>query len=114
MAHRDLFPPDQRHSLAYFLARYPTLNQPNPEPLTNALSILSTQMDTRPFHDDHAGASMLCHHLPMMLTTIPKRQRQKKRALGGKSRSASPAAIWPSSHLTPPGSPGRSRRSASG
>ncbi len=85
-AHRDLFPPEERHPLAYFLARYPTLNQPNPEPLTNAVGVLSVYMDTRPLHDDHAGASMLCYDLPLIITAIRKRRHQKKRALGGRGK----------------------------
>jgi hypothetical protein len=86
MAHVDLIPPGERRPLAYLLSRYLTLNSPNPAPLTNALGLLSVHMDTRPFHNDHAGATMLCHHLPMIVTTIRKRQRQKKRALGGRSK----------------------------
>ncbi|HEY7123039.1 MAG TPA: hypothetical protein VH540_03720 [Ktedonobacterales bacterium] len=86
MAHIDLFPPDERHPLAYFMARYPTLHLPNPEPIYNAISLLSPHMDTRPFHDEHAGASMLCYDLPIIVLGLRKRLSQKKRARGGRGK----------------------------
>ncbi|HEY7125444.1 MAG TPA: hypothetical protein VH540_15930 [Ktedonobacterales bacterium] len=85
-AHHPLLPPDWRYPLAYFLNRYPTLNLPDPASIGNAVGVLSVHLDTRHFHDDHSGAAMLSHHLPYIVTTIHKRLRQGKRALGGRRK----------------------------
>lgn len=85
MAHIDLVPPGKRLPLRYFLSHYPTMNQENPEPITNALSLLYPRVDTRPFHVDHSGATLMCTVLPMIAKTVRKRLRQGKRALGGRA-----------------------------
>jgi hypothetical protein len=84
--HIDLVPPGLRLPLRFLMSRYPTLNTPNPEPITNPLTWLSTRMDTRRFHEVHAGTTLMCVVFPMIVTTIPKRLRQRKRALGGRKR----------------------------
>jgi hypothetical protein len=84
MAHIHLYPPDEKHALAYFMRHYPTQNLPNPEPLTDAIGVLSPRMDTRRFHDLHAGSSMLCYDVPLIVAAIRKRLKQRKRALGGR------------------------------
>jgi hypothetical protein len=86
MAHIALFPPGEKHSWAYCLSRYPTLNQPDPQPVPDVIGPLSVHMDTRRLHDDHAGATMFSHHMPLIITTIRKRLRQGKRALGGRKK----------------------------
>ncbi|HEY7126242.1 MAG TPA: hypothetical protein VH540_20025 [Ktedonobacterales bacterium] len=86
-AHHPLLPPGWRRSLAWLLSRYPTLNQPDPAPITDAVSPLSGKLDTRRLHDDHSGAGMLSHHIPFIVKTIRKRLRQGKRALGGRKHS---------------------------
>jgi hypothetical protein len=81
-----LFPPEERHALAHFVRGYPTMHLPNPEPVYNAVSMLSPHMDIRPLHKEHSGAAMLAFDLPIIISAIRRRLRQRKRARGGRGK----------------------------
>jgi hypothetical protein len=86
MPHIDLVPPGLRLPLRHVMGHYPTLNLPNPEPIYNPLTPLASRMDVRRFHAVHSGTTLMGVVFPLIGTTITKRLRQRKRALGGREQ----------------------------